>query len=91
MTDKPAATKHSNVAFLDDHRPDAEYIPVSADQAGNCLLESFLANPRFSVPANDETATVKAAPVRQDCRDAKLLSMWIEILIEEEVNRRFPH
>ena len=88
MTDKPAATEQSNVAYLDDHRLEADFIPVSADQAGNCLLESFLANPRFSAPANDETTALKAAPVRQDCRDAKLLSMWIEILIEEEVNSR---
>ena len=88
MTDKPAVPEISNVAALNRPEADTEPLPTHSDQCSQVLLESFLGNPRFSVPANDETATLKAAPVHQDCRDAKLLSMWIEVLIEEELNSK---
>lgn len=51
------------------------------------VLESMMANPRLSTPANDEAEVpglVKLAPQRKDCRQAKLLCMWAEILVESE-------
>ena len=52
------------------------------------LLETIMVNPRFSKPANDEDQLSDKedyAPVSEECRQAKLLNMWIEILIEDEI------
>lgn len=62
--------------LTDGHNPSNEVV-----------LQIMSANPRFSAPANDEPeldSQDKPAPTRADCRQAKLLCMWIEILAEGE-------
>lgn len=88
MTDNPAASQFDKVAALPGSEPDTVHEPGPSDECSQVLLESFLGNPRFTAPANDEATDFDVAPVRQDCRNAKLLSMWIEILIEEELKAK---
>ncbi len=85
MTIDTAETKSSNDLELE--HPD--YASVQRQISGTIptdehVLDCLLGNPRFSKPANDAPDLSQVAPRRQDCREAKLLSMWIDILAEAE-------
>lgn len=57
----------------------------SAGSASQRIAETLLSNPRFSTPANDQPGLPKLAPRDRNCRQAKLLSLWMEILVEDEL------
>ena len=76
-----------NVINLNDKDDYAAHLSGSSYELTNTVLDVMTANPRFSAPANDEAELAspqELAPIRADCRQAKLLCMWIDILAEAE-------
>lgn len=85
MTKYQSAPAAENVIDLFD---DKEF--SGPEWAGNqaSVFDSMMANPRLSTAANDEPQSsnlVRLAPERADCRQARLLCMWVEILAENEI------
>ena len=76
-----------NVVNLFDDNERADQQCGSLGMSSQTLTEVMTANPRFSAPANDEPEMENAeplAPTRADCRQARLLCMWIDILADSE-------
>jgi len=77
-----------NIVSLFDDKELADQQLADQDASAQSALEAIMANPRFTAPANDEPqlhTAAKPAPARADCREAKLLCMWVEILAESEI------
>lgn len=77
-----------NVIYLFDDSEIAEFQPAAESVSAANVLQSIISNPRFSAPANDEpklSNLVKLAPRRRDCRQARLLCLWAEILADDEI------
>lgn len=86
--DVPPGTAPSGqaVALEDDVGLDALSQPGNLS-GSDVFQECLNGNPRFSAPANDDTRFIpssKLAPRRADCREAMLLCLWAEILLEEQ-------
>lgn len=87
MDRNQGAQAAQNVINLHDEDDFATTLSGSSNKLKQSVLEVMTANPRFSTPANDESeldSPEELAPTRADCRQAKLLCMWIEILAEGE-------
>ena len=81
MDNKQGAWAVQNVINLNDGGDFASQL----NELQQSVLEVMTTNPRFSAPANDEPEWDSAdqlAPTRADCRQTKLLCMWVEILAE---------
>ena len=88
MSKYPDPPDFSNVISLFDDSEFAHYLPAGDGASAIDVLENMMSNARFSTPANDDpqlSNLVKLAPRREDCRQARLLCMWAEILAEDEI------
>lgn len=87
MDKKQGARAAQNVINLNEEDDFAPHLSGSSNKLQQSVLEVMTTNPRFSTPANDEpelNSLEQLAPTRADCRQAKLLCMWIDILVEGE-------
>ena len=71
-----------------DFQPDETGTDEIAPDSETTLaaLESLFSNPRFSMPANDETVFTqpdRPAPVSQAARPARLIRIWFEEMAGE--------
>ena len=88
MSKHPVETTAENVIQLFSPEEAQAHELVTEDHSSAALLDSLLANPRFSTPANDEPHLSQKdglAPTNDECRKAMLLNMWIEVLVDDEL------
>lgn len=87
MNNKQGARAAHNVINLNEADDFAAHLSGISNGSQQSVLEVITTNPRFSAPANDEPNLdnpEQLAPTRADCRQARLLCMWVDILAEGE-------
>ncbi len=82
-TGKP--TSGNIIAFAQQVDAVTQFKLACSGYPGQRVLDHVLSNPKFSTPANDEPDLPRLAPRSRDCRKARLLSMWIDIIAEDDL------